>query len=280
MVDRPYNQLPSLHVALCVIFWVSLPLSPWRMALRAWLVLVAVSTLFTWQHHVLDVIAGCALGLATVALIRPDRRIASVALYYLLAAAVVLIAGVLALHVTVLLYVVASLLLVALAYWRQDRQFLHKRSGKLPVTSWLLYAPYLAGYYLTWLCVRWRERARPAFRQVTPQLIVGRRLTGHEARQLPPGCSVIDLANELSETACLRRHPYQHFALADLQPPPPAVVAAIIGALERETAAGRVVYLHCAMGYSRSIFIANLFTSQSAHVADHLPAQTPFSTPA
>ncbi len=261
LVDRPYNQLPSLHVAYCVIFWAALRrrlrhrLA--RAALAGWLLLVALSTLFTYQHHLLDVPAGAALGLAAVWLVRPGAARAGVAFYYLMAAAALWLVGVLVLDWLASSYVVASLLLVSLAYWRADRHFLHKRAGRFPLWVWLLYAPYLAGYRLAWHGVRWHGRARPPLLRMAPGLWVGRRLDDAEAALLPADCTVIDLANELSVTPALRAHRMHHFPLLDLRPPPPEVVAHIVALIARETAAGRTVYLHCAMGYSRSIFIAN-----------------------
>jgi hypothetical protein len=66
-LNLDYNLVPSLHVALAVLclqaFWsASSPLI--RAALSAWGVALALSTLFTHQHHVLDVIAGAALARA------------------------------------------------------------------------------------------------------------------------------------------------------------------------------------------------------------------------
>ena len=62
--DRPYNCFPSLHVSLTVI--ASLLWAERRPRLRpvlfAWVVLVALSTLFMKQHYVADVLAGALLG--------------------------------------------------------------------------------------------------------------------------------------------------------------------------------------------------------------------------
>ncbi|MET3133396.1 membrane-associated phospholipid phosphatase [Oxalobacteraceae bacterium GrIS 1.11] len=264
--DRPYNQLPSLHVAFCVIFWCSLRDLPAhflaRCALLAWLALVALATLFTYQHQLIDVAGGLLLGAATVVLLRPGRRQAQVAFYYLMAAAIVLLAGVLVLHYWALLYPVACLLLVSLAYHRGERHFLRKKDGRHPFRIWLLYGPYLAAYSLLWHGVRARGQA--PFAQWAPQLWVGRRLTVAEAAQLPENCVVFDLAGELSETPCLRGQRYRHFPLLDLQVLPAALVAQIVAAMAEEMAAGRVLYLHCAMGYSRSIFIAKCYMDKTS----------------
>lgn len=266
LMDKPYNQLPSLHVAYCVLFWYGLrehiSSAPLRMALAIWLALTAVSTLFTYQHHVLDVIAGALLAWLCMALIKPKKTEPQVAFYYLIFASLFLIIGVIALHSLLALYIACSLLLVSLAYYRRDRHFLHKEKGGYPWWIWLLYAPYLIAYQMTWHAVTWRERRKPVIIRLTEQLWVGRRLSNAEAAQLPPACSIIDLANELSESPVLRTPANRHVPLLDLLTPPSEAVSEILQYLHEEIAAGKTVYLHCAMGYSRCILLAKLYMSQ------------------
>lgn len=268
-VDQPYNQLPSLHVAYCVLFWSALrpaiagraaPLL--RSALAAWLLLVAAATVFTYQHHLADVAGGALLGALAVRLLPRDGRAAKpVAFCYTLLAGLSLLAW-FALGGVWSLYLCASLLLVALAYRRRDAGFLHKRAGRFPAWVWLLYAPYLAGYLLTWQLVRWRERHRPPFALHSEGLWVGRRLSNAEAARLPAGCAVIDLCNELSETPALRGRAYQHFPLLDLHAPDAQSAQAILAAIAGYASQGRAIYLHCAMGYRRSRQIAQLYKEQ------------------
>jgi membrane-associated phospholipid phosphatase len=65
--DGPYNMAPSLHVTTTVILAATLAklTSGWmRRGLVAWCALIVCSTVFTWQHHLIDVVAGLALGWA------------------------------------------------------------------------------------------------------------------------------------------------------------------------------------------------------------------------
>jgi membrane-associated phospholipid phosphatase len=71
--DLPYNRAPSLHISLLLIVW--LRLAPqwegWKKAaFGIWFVLIALSVLTTYQHHVIDVPAGLLVGAASVALAR------------------------------------------------------------------------------------------------------------------------------------------------------------------------------------------------------------------
>lgn len=59
--DRPFNQAPSLHVALLVILWhlyARHAPSRARPALHVWFALIGLSVLTTYQHHVFDVPTG------------------------------------------------------------------------------------------------------------------------------------------------------------------------------------------------------------------------------
>ncbi|WP_153712361.1 phosphatase PAP2/dual specificity phosphatase family protein [Eikenella corrodens] len=62
--DLPYNQAPSLHIALAVIvgafYWARFPKI--RLPLLLWQSLIALSVLTTYQHHFIDVPTGALLG--------------------------------------------------------------------------------------------------------------------------------------------------------------------------------------------------------------------------
>lgn len=272
LVDLPFNQLPSLHVAYCVILWLALrPVlaGPARAALGAWLILVAASAVLTWQHHLLDAGAGLVLGIGCALLIRRARtgRYA-LAFYYAIGAGVLLL-GAVAWHGWLLAYGAASLMVVALTYRHQWTALLHKPAGTHTPLAWLLYWPYLAGYWLTWQLVRLRQRGRPAFFAGGPQLWFGRRLTRAEARQLPAHCHVIDLCTELGETAPLRGPRYRSLPLLDLAAPRRSDLRRVLATIDHLTQQGVPLFVHCAMGYSRSRLIARL------HLRKHPSCRSP-----
>ncbi|MET3118270.1 membrane-associated phospholipid phosphatase [Undibacterium sp. GrIS 1.8] len=267
LVDKPYNQLPSLHVAYCLIFWHSLQSSykytVHQFLLAACLFLVAVSTVFIYQHHILDLLGGLFLALIVLRVIKGNSAETPVAFYYAMAACIVFLIGVVIGRNWIALYLCLSLLLVGTAYFRRNRFFLRKKNGRHPLVTWLLYAPYLIGYRLTWLAVQYIERKNPAFIQFSDQLWIGRRLNQKQADLLPNIFSVVDLSPELSETNSLRRLNYLHFPLLDLMIPESKVIEDITKIINSEIAQGHSVYLHCAMGYSRCIFLANSMISES-----------------
>lgn len=73
-VDLPYNRAPSLHISMLLILWLRLmPSIPqrWRGVLQGWFVLIGASVLTTYQHHLIDIPAGLAVGAASVLLTLP-----------------------------------------------------------------------------------------------------------------------------------------------------------------------------------------------------------------
>lgn len=63
--DRPFNQTPSLHIANLIVIWAcfarhATPRRRW--AWHGWMTLVGVSILTTWQHHLIDLPTGLAVG--------------------------------------------------------------------------------------------------------------------------------------------------------------------------------------------------------------------------
>lgn len=62
-IDDPYNQSPSLHIAYAFAFWTVFRdlKGKWKILSGFWLVMVGLSTLTTFQHHLIDIFAGSIL---------------------------------------------------------------------------------------------------------------------------------------------------------------------------------------------------------------------------
>lgn len=89
--DSPFNQSPSLHIAFAFLFWsVFKDLSKWRIFLMVWLILLGISTLTTYQHHLMDILNGAVLAHLSFIVIpchktSPGYRNFRMANYYFLA---------------------------------------------------------------------------------------------------------------------------------------------------------------------------------------------------
>src|SRR5687768_4957099 len=75
-MDQPYNLLPSLHIALRTIlaeFYARHTRGLLRHASNLWFVLIGLSAVLTYQHHVMDVVGGFALGAYCLYFIRESE---------------------------------------------------------------------------------------------------------------------------------------------------------------------------------------------------------------
>jgi membrane-associated phospholipid phosphatase len=79
-INLTYNCVPSLHVAFAVTVAAALTRcggAAWRRTIWTWCAMIAVSTLVTHQHHVVDVISGGFLGFAAMRWIYPKVRLSA-----------------------------------------------------------------------------------------------------------------------------------------------------------------------------------------------------------
>jgi membrane-associated phospholipid phosphatase len=66
-LDRPHNLFPSLHVTFSSIatLFISRNKPNWlRAGLYIWLLLICISVVLVWQHHIPDIILGLLLAIA------------------------------------------------------------------------------------------------------------------------------------------------------------------------------------------------------------------------
>jgi protein-tyrosine phosphatase/membrane-associated phospholipid phosphatase len=279
LMEYPHNLFPALHITLCLIVGAVYDRhtrGPVRMLALAWFGLIALSTVLTWQHHLVDVAGGAMLGMVAIYLFResaprlpvvPNVRIGG---YYALAAAalVALVPAVWPWGIF-LLWPAAALAIVAAGYVGLGPGIFRKSAGRLPLSTQFVLAPVLLGHYLSLL--NYRRQCR-AWDEVAPGLLVGRTLATAEAREaLKQGVTaVLDLTAEFTEAAPFLTTRYWNIPVLDLTAPTQAQLHEATAFLAAETKHG-TVYLHCKIGYSRSAAVAGahlLATGQAATVAD------------
>ncbi|MGE8328978.1 phosphatase PAP2/dual specificity phosphatase family protein [Pseudomonas urmiensis] len=208
--DKPFNQAPSLHIALLVIIWtmfarhVRHPIG--RIVLHGWMGLIGVSVLTTWQHHFIDLPTGALVGFLCVwlwpgegrlpllqARLAGDRKRWRLALRYTLGASLCAWPG-LAMGGAWLwwLWPAVSLLLVALNYALLGAGGFQKGAdGRLSVAAGWLLAPYLLGARLN--CRLWTRR-HPQADEVCDGVFLGRIPGRGEANEF---VAIVDLCAEL-----------------------------------------------------------------------------------
>ncbi len=259
--DKPFNQAPSLHIALLVILWVRFAahVGPrWAWVLHGWFALIGISVLTTWQHHFIDVPTGAWLGLLTLwlfpdagpgpfaeARLTRDPRRRRMAMRYGAAGALLVVLalwrGGFALW---LLWPAGSLLLVALAYLALGPHAFQKHAmGGLSLAARWLLGPYLWGARLNTRV--WPGDGRAAT-PLTEDVALGR----FPSRKTAAGfATIIDLSAELPGVP--GRDAYASIPMLDLATPEPARLRAAAMAIEAARGRGPVL-VNCALGYSRS----------------------------
>lgn len=261
--DQPFNQLPSLHVALALLIW---PVyrrrsqGLLRAMLGLWFVIIALSTVTTWQHHLVDVFGGLGFGILIGYLLPLDaeprdrvgqrhRRLAWRYGWAALALSLMAATGGMAL---LLLWPAMSLALVASAYASGRRDFLKSSAQGLPACSRLLFGPWLVAM---WLNVWLRRKHLGKAVEIQPGLWLGPHpaICGLAASlERTAALSVVSLAPEVPQCLPL---PTRVIPALDLVVPDEPSLAAALAAMDSGLCQGPV-YLHCALGYGRSAQVA------------------------
>ncbi|MEP6720921.1 MAG: phosphatase PAP2/dual specificity phosphatase family protein [Variovorax sp.] len=263
--DQPYNQAPSLHIALAVILWDwyrRLITARWaRAVLHVWAFAICASVLTTWQHHFIDIPTGALLGIFCVWLWPLERVVAlprawqlardpqrwKLAGFYAVGAALCLAPALAIGGVALwLAWPAASLAAVALNYIGFGaRGFQMDARGRMAWPARWLLGPYRAGAALNaWL---W-TRKLPASVEALPGLRLGR-IPNDAEWQAAGRPRLLSLSAELQlpPVAGARCVP-----MLDLVVPPPARLRRAAAVIEAQRRRGDAVWICCALGFSRS----------------------------
>jgi len=261
--DKPFNQAPSLHIALLIILW-KLYLAHLPRALRLPFhivcALIAISVLTTYQHHFIDIPTGALLGWFCVwlwpdngvSMLRPSFKEISpkglrIATWYLLAAVamsvVALWAGGFALW---LLWPAISMLFVALFYAGiGSKGFQKNGQGEMSAAAKWLLLPYLFG---AWVNSRlWTLRDEPVA-TVADDVRLGRFPTSRNVRD-EKYAAVVDMTAELPAPGQIGN--WHCMPSLDLLMPSIDTLQSAAEVIEKERSQGTVL-VACALGYARS----------------------------
>lgn len=260
--DLPYNQLPSLHISFAIVLWMSMRSHLHNVIIKytvaLWLWLIALSTLLVYQHHFIDIPTGILVGGAAIVMIHQNSKVLKkfttprslkVGLYYL-AVAVLFLVSAFAYHSLIALWLFLSMLMVAIAYAFGLNHLIAGEGAKASWLQWSIFAPYFIGTNLSW---RWFKRNLPLITQVHKGVYFGRHPSADEyssLRALGIG-HTINLALEHQ----INRSSIQQTRLPwlDLTIPNPEEIHRVVLMIEAKKKNG--VYVHCALGLSRSVIV-------------------------
>ena len=290
--DKPHNLAPSLHIALASLLWPVYARHTHRhlrWLVHGWFMLIVASPILTWQHHLLDVATGALLAQvcmfavpewrvaqqfgaaksswnradnsssvlnqaddgrrSSLACSSPNLRVAR--LYASAALAFGILAVALGTVFWLLLWPAISLSIIAIAYVRGNSSAFRKSGGGLPISTRLVLGPYLIGAFARRLF--YRGRAEP-WAEVAPGVYCGRLLNEPEALALRSMgvTSVLDLTAEHAETRAFRTIEYLNVPVLDLTRLSSEQLSRATSFITEGARSGGV-YVHCALGISRSV---------------------------
>ncbi|NNE21192.1 MAG: phosphatase PAP2/dual specificity phosphatase family protein [Rhizobiales bacterium] len=261
--DKPFNQAPSLHIALLVVLWVHYVKhvsGRIRKPLHVWFTAIGVSVLSTYQHHFIDVPTGALLGLFSVwlwpargahalagfSLTTDPHRLKLAAAYGLAGIGFGAPAWLLGGAALWLIWPAVSVLLVAAAYaGLGEAAFQKNNRGRIkPAVKWLL-ASYLLG---AWINSRAWTRSRPQPVHIADDVWIGRFPSALDLRQ-DEFAAVIDMTAELPAP----RHAVQWQTVPnlDLVVPTQGSLREAVHQIAISHRSGPVLVC-CALGFSRS----------------------------
>jgi predicted protein tyrosine phosphatase len=275
-MDAPYNLAPSLHATFW-IFLFQIYAEHTRGLLRgvviAWMALIGLSPMFTYQHHVIDIVTGFALaGYCLYFFAETDRKLPVIAnyrigLYYLVGAFLLfIVVGISWPWGVLLLWPGIALSIVAAAYFGLGPIIFRKTNGRLPWSSWLVLSLCLFGQYLSLLyyrrqCRRWDE--------ITPRVWIGCKLGEWEASAAVNAgvTAVLDVSAEFSEARAFRAVRYKSIPVLDLTAPTFEQLNEMASFIAEQSRYG-TIYVHCKIGYSRSAGAVATYLIWSSRAAD------------
>ncbi len=292
--DKPFNQAPSLHIALLVIIWDHLRQrvsGPLLIGWHVWSGLIGISVLTTWQHHFMDIPTGALLGLFALWMfpregrlpfsgfvLTKDVKALRIGGYYAAGAAVLLACAWVGAYTSAAwlfaLWPALALGIVAFGYFGAGPDVFQKNfDGSVSLASRILLFPYRVFARLNaWAWTRKLPAAVPVAdasadpRDFKTTVFLGRFPTAAEARNYD---TVLDLTAEFARP----RHAdtkWQTVPMLDLVRAPDTerdLAAFII-----EAYADGTVLVCCALGFQRSATVMVEWMKRAGVAADSAEA--------
>jgi protein-tyrosine phosphatase len=156
-----------------------------------------------------------------------------------------------------LLWLAISLAAQALAYAGAGAVVFRKRNGRLPWDVRILLAPYMIAARIT---LHYYCRGLAPYAEAAPGVWIGRRLTNAEAAAaIQKGVTAaLDLTAGFPECAPLLALPYLNVQLLPITVPTHGQLRESVAFIQQHSARG-IVYVHGALGYSRSVGVVSAY---------------------
>lgn len=272
-MDNSFNQCPSLHISYAVIFTIVFYKeikSKVKYLFCVWFFLMGLSTIFIYQHHVIDVIFALLLAIFILFIFseKVNERNRKTGFIYFLLSFLLFSIGIIFLNWSIILFFPSlTFFLIGKAYIENNSSFI-KKEGKITLYNKIIYFPYLFCYNILWKYFRKYENE--PWKEIAPDIFIGSKLNNKEVEIFlsDKKVIVIDLSAESEENDIFKKasREYYSFPLLDICNFNEDI---FLSALElvvekyKNLKENEKIYIHCLMGYSRSAALGSAFLKKN-----------------
>lgn len=273
--DSNYNQAPSLHIGFAVIFWFVIRKEfknlKFRLMLQIWILLLCISTLAVFQHHFIDIITALLLSCVTF-FIFPECKIRNYRIglmYYFFSLLFSLIALLIYQYIStyglLILWISLAVFLVGTAYLNSNSRFLKREDGSINFFKKIIYLPYLFTYKV--ILHFFKKNNNNPVSEILPQIFIGSKLNSKQAKAfINERTYIIDLCAEDEEINFIR-HQSKYFSkplldIGSIKEEELETMLSLLKELHANQKPSEKIFIHCLMGYSRSVFITVFFLKE------------------
>ena len=243
-----------------------------------WLLLVSASTLLVYQHHFIDLPTGALMGAAALYFISAKRghflsrrfttpRGVKVGYYFLFGAIASMIAS-FALS-PLFLWLFVSLFSISIIFAFGLNSLLAGKDAKPALWQKILFFPYFLGSYLSWI---YYKRNLSLMVEVEKNVHFGRRPTKDEHTIIKKK-NLNNIINLAVEQQCFTQKDDTITRLPYLDQTIQSPESLHKGVLMIEAKKEDGVYVHCALGLSRSILLISAWMLYNKHTLEEIEAQ-------
>lgn len=260
--DKPFNQSPSLHIILLVVLWQIYHPQFKRIGKilwNVWCFLIGISVLTTYQHHFIDIPAGFLVGVLICFIFPIEKehqwswnqtQVSTLSRIYMLAGIVFIPAAIFTSFwpALILLWLGTSLLIIGLGYRNLGPVVFQKdNNGAFSFAARITHLPYRS-FSRVIRHFFFKSYSKP--QQITDKLYLG----GYALHNQVACDAIFDVCSEYERVNYSMPH-YVHYPLIDLVAPTTEELRRGVEKLDALLQDNKTVFIHCALGMSRSAIL-------------------------
>jgi hypothetical protein len=231
--------------------------------------------LTVFQHHFIDIITALLLSCVTFFIFPENKnrnyRIGLVYCFFslLFSLTALLIYQYISNFGLWILWISLAVFLVGTAYYNSNPRFLKKEDGSINFFKKIIYSPYLFTYRTIWRFAR-KNTINPVT-EIVPQIFIGAKLNAKQAKAfINEQTYIIDLSAEAEEIDFIR-HQSKYFSkplldIGSIKDEELETIVHLLKEIHSNIKPDEKIFIHCLMGYSRSVFITVYFLKELLNI--------------